>query len=277
MKNADKTKEQLISEVKSLYRRVAELELSETECQRNHKELMELNLQMEEALNHANRIAAEAQVSNVEFNRIFNTATDGMCLIDSDFNIVMINQMLLKLLGINGNETVNRKCHEVLSDYQLCHTHLCPLVQIREGQDRVEYEVEKTRSDGTKIPCLVTASSFRDTDGSLLGMVTSFKDMSHHKRAEEERIYREKLQAVLEIVGAVCHELHQPMQTILGYSDLILMDIQEDNPLYEDLQIVREQIVTMRDLTKKLQKITKYETTGYAGKTKIIDIDKSST
>ncbi|MBF0550880.1 MAG: PAS domain-containing protein [Deltaproteobacteria bacterium] len=276
MKDEDKTKEQLIGEFKSLYRRVAELELSEAECQRNRKELMELNLQLEEAVNQANRIAVEAQVSNVEFNRIFNTATDGMCLIDYDFNIVMINHMLLKLLKKNGDEVVNRKCHEVLGDYQLCHSPLCPLVLIREGKDRVEYEVEKTRSDGAKIPCLVTASSFRDTDGSILGMVASFKDMSLHKRAEEERIYREKLQAVLEIVGAVCHELHQPMQTILGYSDLILMDIQEDNPLYEDLQIVREQIVTMRELTKKLQKITRYETTGYAGKTKIIDIDKSS-
>jgi signal transduction histidine kinase len=43
-------------------------------------------------------------------------------------------------------------------------------------------------------------------------------------------MHREKLQAVLELAGAVCHELNQPIQAILGHSELLLMDLPKTVP-----------------------------------------------
>ena len=41
-------------------------------------------------------------------------------------------------------------------------------------------------------------------------------DISDRKKSEEERREREKLQAVLEAAGAVCHELNQPLESMCG-------------------------------------------------------------
>ncbi len=86
----------------------------------------------------------------------------------------------------------------------------------------------------------------------------------------------EKLEGVLEMAGAVCHELNQPMQSILGFSQLLLDGMATDDPKYEYAMIIKEQIDKMGRITKKLMRITKYETLDYIESTKIIDINKAS-
>ena len=95
-------------------------------------------------------------------------------------------------------------------------------------------------------------------------------------REQAERLKAEKLQAVLETAGAVCHELNQPMMAISGYSELLLLKQAEDNPLYESLTKIIEQIERMGQITQKLMKITRYETKSYGKGKKIIDLEKSS-
>ena len=93
-----------------------------------------------------------------------------------------------------------------------------------------------------------------------------------HKKALVEK---EKLQGIIEISGAICHELSQPIQVISGNSELVLMEILKDNPIYENIRIIKEQAIYMGEITKKLRNITKYQTKEYL-KSKIVDIDKAS-
>lgn len=86
----------------------------------------------------------------------------------------------------------------------------------------------------------------------------------------------EKLEGVLEMAGAVCHELNQPMQAISGFAQLLLMEMGEDDPKYEYVSIIKDQVDKMGDITKKLMRITKYETVDYIESTKIIDINKAA-
>jgi hypothetical protein len=69
------------------------------------------------------------------------------------------------------------------------------LTRIIEGEERLECEIEKVRSDGRKIPCILTATPFRGAGGTLIGIVEDFKDISEIKRVEKER---EKLIAKLQ-------------------------------------------------------------------------------
>jgi signal transduction histidine kinase len=105
-----------------------------------------------------------------------------------------------------------------------------------------------------------------------LGLVLA---ANHRKRAEEERLRSKKLQGIVEMAGSVCHEMNQPLQVISGLSELLLVEVPEDNPLYSNLQKIIEQTDRMGEITGKLMNITKYETKGYL-KGKIVDIDKAA-
>ncbi|MBW2035827.1 MAG: hypothetical protein JRI94_20085 [Deltaproteobacteria bacterium] len=95
-------------------------------------------------------------------------------------------------------------------------------------------------------------------------------------RAEEERVKRENLQVLLETAGAVCHELNQPIQSVSSYCEIMLMEAEKNDPLCERLKKIVEQTRRMGDITKKLMRITKYETKDYVQGVKIVDIEKSS-
>lgn len=86
---------------------------------------------------------------------------------------------------------------------------------------------------------------------------------------------KEKLQGVLEMAGAVCHEFNQPLMVISGYSEMLLMDLSEDSPQYKIFKIIKEQVDRLGKITSKLMGITKYKTKSYL-KGNIVDIDEAS-
>ncbi len=85
----------------------------------------------------------------------------------------------------------------------------------------------------------------------------------------------EKFQGVIETSGAVCHELNQPLQIISGNCELLMMDIKDENPFYQRIKTIHEQVKKMAGITSKLMKITKYETKPYL-QGRIIDLNKAS-
>lgn len=101
-------------------------------------------------------------------------------------------------------------------------------------------------------------------------------DVTERKVLEEERLQREKLEAVLEIAGAVCHELNQPLMALSGYHELIRFNLDEQSPANKYLVKAHKQARRMSDITGRLMCITRLETRDYAGGAKILDIEKST-
>jgi C4-dicarboxylate-specific signal transduction histidine kinase len=101
-------------------------------------------------------------------------------------------------------------------------------------------------------------------------------DISDRKRAEEEAHRRVKLEGILEMAAAICHEMNQPMQTISGYSDLLLMNISKTDKIYGKLDVISKQIDRMCTITSKLMAINNVEIQDYVGISRIVDINTSS-
>lgn len=97
------------------------------------------------------------------------------------------------------------------------------------------------------------------------------------RKAQAYQLENEKIRAAMEVSGAICHELHQPMQSLLGFSELILLQLSEEDPHYDKLKMIREQVDRMAAITKKLMHISRYETKEYGAGFRIMDIEKSTT
>ncbi|MDO9035379.1 MAG: PAS domain S-box protein, partial [Methanoregula sp.] len=82
--------------------------------------------------------------SHTELDQIFQTAADGMRVVDRDFNILLMNDTFLKLAGTRREDAAGRKCYEVFPGPH-CRTPGCCLARILGGEEYVEDEVEKER------------------------------------------------------------------------------------------------------------------------------------
>lgn len=137
-------------------------------------------------INRRKQAEEKTMLAYSELDQIFNTAADGMRIIDKDFNVLRINETFSALAGIGKDKAIGQKCYKVFHG-SLCHTPRCPLNRIFQGEGRVESDVEKERSDGLLIPCIVTATPFRSGKGELIGIVEDFKNITERKRVEMER------------------------------------------------------------------------------------------
>jgi DNA-binding response OmpR family regulator len=88
---------------------------------------------------------------------------------------------------------------------------------------------------------------------------------------------KQKLQGILEMAGAVCHELNQPLQVVMGYSDLLLEEIDENDSRREALEEIVKSVNKMGELTHKIMNITDESTLTYLeGCLNIVDIHNTS-
>lgn len=94
--------------------------------------------------------------------------------------------------------------------------------------------------------------------------------------AARRQVEKETLKAVLETAGGVCHELNQPLQTVMGAVQLQLMDVDPSQPIYAALNEIDGQVRRMGEITRKLMKITRYRTRPYIDGVQILDIEEST-
>ncbi|GEM_PF-1442584 len=125
----------------------------------------------------------ELQFVHAQMIELFNSAPDAMSVIDSQHTIILVNNTLGKLMAINKEEALGRKCYDFFLN-DLCHTPQCPLVRIMAGKERIEADIELRNGQDRKIPCLFTAIPYRPA-GQLIGVIETFKDMTERRRAEE--------------------------------------------------------------------------------------------
>jgi PAS domain S-box-containing protein len=119
-----------------------------------------------------------------ELDQIFETAADGMRVVDKDFNVLRVNETFSILSGVSKEEAVGQKCYDVFGG-PLCETLGCPLKQILNGEKRVEFDIEKRRKNGTGIYCTLTAVPLKGNGGEPIGIVENFKDISEYEIARE--------------------------------------------------------------------------------------------
>jgi PAS domain S-box-containing protein len=143
--------------------------------------------------------------------------------------------------------------------------------RILKGEKVKSFEIQGLAKDGKTLDVWMSATLFHDKLGSPVGVVVGLRDITDRKRAAEERMKREKLQGVLEMAGAACHELNQPLQAAYILLEGLLEETQTSNA-----KKLKEQLNNIRAIIRKVENITVYKTMDYIKGERIVDIDKAS-
>lgn len=109
--------------------------------------------------------------------------------------------------------------------------------------------------------------------GEVTHYVKVGEDISLKKKAEEEKLYTEKLKSILEIAGTVSHEMNQPLQIILGHCELLNAKADADPSLKKSISTIISNVERIVEITSKIRTITEYKTRKYIDDTNIIDLN----
>lgn len=215
----------------------------------------------------------EQEGSRQHLETIYRLFPKAVFTVNADCQITSWNRKATRLTGYQDYEVVGRKCTLLIED---CNPATCALLTPTSGRTVQESVCTVRKKNGQKLLVKKSTIFLQDRQGRYTGEIGSFEDVSEFDRVTQERIQRERLAGVLQMAGAICHELNQPMQAVMGYSQLMQMYGREGGgPGADYLQKIIDQVERMAGIIAKLRKITRLETVKYVGDTEIVNLDKS--
>jgi signal transduction histidine kinase len=102
------------------------------------------------------------------------------------------------------------------------------------------------------------------------------QDITDKIKNQKDRTNTDKFQGVLEMAGGVAHRLNQPLTIINNLINDLIDDFRPNDPRFQKVMTVNNQIQKMNEITEKIGNIKKYESMEYVAGIKIVDIDKAS-
>jgi PAS domain S-box-containing protein len=207
------------------------------------------------------------------YRTLWELSPSGILLESADGTIIDANPALCRYMGYSRDELIGKPVHI------LAHPEKQTEVSRNIGElltgKVLRHKAKSVAKDGTLrfMELHETKVIMPNGEPGILSIAT---DATEQIRADEEKLKREKMQSVLEIAGAVCHELNQPMTVVSVNCDLIMMNQFNEQEVFNKIDVIKKQLRRMTDITKKLMHITKYETRDYLDGTRIVDIDRAS-
>jgi PAS domain S-box-containing protein len=146
--------------------------------------------------------------------------------------------------------------------------------QMLAGQRTTPYEFRVVDRTGRVKWVMETVTSVKhEGTRAVLGY---FMDITQQKQVAEEQRDKEKLRAILEMAGAVSHELNNPLQVLSVGIEKLGDPTLEPSRRGALIQLVKNHTQRIIELSSKIQKISQYATKDYVQGKKIFDIDAAS-
>ena len=181
--------------------------------------------------------------SEKKYRTLFEDSLEAISLTRQGL-ILDVNPAWLRLHGFEARDEVLGR--DVID---FVHPEDRPLLAERRRQYPQQpmrvHQIRDVRRDGTVIDVEVHSSQI-EYDGAE-SVLATVRDITELKRAEAKRQQLEarlqraaKMEAVATLAGGVAHDLNNILSGIVGYPDLILMNLPDDSPLVPPIRTMQE-------------------------------------
>ncbi len=151
-------------------------------------------------------------LDQLSFEKVLEDLHDGVYIVDRDRTISYWNKAAERISGFAAGEVVGKHCYDNLLNHvdsegnQLC-MGLCPLADTIADGKRREAEIYLHHKDGHRIPVSVRATRLTDADGSVIGGIEMFSDVSY-RAANELRIQELEKLALVDSLTQLANRTH---------------------------------------------------------------------
>ncbi len=232
MEDAGKTKGQLIKELAELGQRILELEAAEARSKKTEEML-----------------ATERERLAVTLRSI----GDGVIATDADGRVILVNEVAEGFTGWAEEEAVGKSLSEIFhiineDTREQCENPVEKILQTDGIIGLANHTILVSR-DGIERLIADSGSPIRDRDGSIIGVVLVFRDVTERRRIEQGIMRAQKLESIAVLAGGIAHDFNNLLTGVLGNISLARM--------YTDPDKVSERLLEAEKASLRGEELTR--------------------
>jgi PAS domain S-box-containing protein len=220
---------------------------------------------------------AEQRESELRYRRLFESAKDGILILDDTGKIVDANPYLVEMLNYSKEELEGKRLWEIglFKDVEASRVAFNEL----QAQSYIRYENLPLDTGNGKVKQVEFVSN-KYLVGDRLVLQCNIRDISERKRAETDLMeanqslanaltkleekseelasmtqqlwQASKLATMGELAASVAHELNNPLATVALRAESVLEDMTGEDPKRHSVEVISREVERMADLVSNL-------------------------
>ena len=182
--------------------------------------------------------------------------------LDTQLQITFVSRSVTRMFGYTQNE-IKRISFDRLftpTSYRILVTQLKKILRLHLAMDQPRIlQLESIRKDGVPLWVEMRITQISTPDGTIVGLLGVMRDITQQRCTEIEKQQLEKkllktqrLETVGTLAGGIAHDFNNILTTINGYCELLLKDVTEGQPGYDEVQQIRNAAARGESLVRQL-------------------------
>ncbi len=164
---------------------------------------------------------------------------DGVITTDIQGRVVLINNVAEVLTGWSQQEAQGRKLNEVfhILEEKSRKPSANPFEKVLKKRQIVELSKNTILVSRKGVERVIADSGapIIQKDGSIIGMVLVFRDITEKITLENELRHAQKMEAIGNLAGGIAHEFNNVLSIIIGNTELAIEDLEPGHAVRENL------------------------------------------
>jgi PAS domain S-box-containing protein len=193
----------------------------------------------------------QAEAEHVRLATAIEQAGESIMITDVDGKILYVNPALLRISGFSKDEVVGSTPSIFKSGKHNRAFYQDLWETLMSGNTWRGHFINK-RKNGTLFEEEATLSPIRNRNKQIINFVAVKRDVTHEVYLEKQFHQAQKMEAIGRLAGGVAHDFNNLLTIINGYSELILTQVDENDPLHSNAQAIQKAIKRGANLTRQL-------------------------
>ena len=197
---------------------------------------------------------------------LVKNSSDSLVIIDADGSQRYASPGAEKLSGFPVAELMGRTLDTLIHPEDMKDIRAAWKVVIEHPEQSVTFQYRHIHKNREWVYVEAVAQSFLD-EPAINGIIASVRDITERKRVEletrklhEQLTQAQKMESVGRLAGGVAHDFNNMLGVILGYAEMALEQVAENQPMYSALHGIQQAAQRSADLTRQLLAFARKQT-----------------